>query len=179
MATNDSSKKLSKDKIIKTKKQSIQKLNKIINTATQPLEVKVGKSSIKIEAKKIKNSDKKIIQKREIINDMTIKAIPENIKSAPILPTLFVEDSIQPDEDVYDNTEVYDEGDIASAYERDFILKALQRHKEKLAPETHPDFDGESCITCSNEIPVLRLQMGKIRCVECQEKLEKRKKLYA
>lgn len=74
---------------------------------------------------------------------------------------------------------MYDEGDLASAYERGFIQDALNRHKEKLAPETHPDFDGETCIDCGAEIPALRLSMGRIRCVDCQNKLEKIKKLYA
>lgn len=179
MATNEKNKKISKDEIIKSKKKSIEKLSVLINAATKQLDVKVGESLIKIEVKKSDNSDKKIIQKREIINDMNIKSIPDAIKSEPIIPASFTESSIHYDENVYDNTEVYDEGDIASAYERDFILSALQRHKEKLAPETDPDFDGESCITCGNEIPDLRLQMGKIRCVECQEKLERRKKFYA
>lgn len=88
-------------------------------------------------------------------------------------------DTSQMEEDRFDNTEVYDEGDIASALERGYINQALQKHKEKLAPETHPDFDGESCVSCGGEIPLLRLNMGKVRCVHCQEKLEKTKKMYA
>lgn len=74
-------------------------------------------------------------------------------------------------------TEVYDDGEIASALELGFIAKALEKHKEKLAPETHPDFDGESCIVCGETIPKIRLKMGKIRCVFCQEILEKRNKM--
>ncbi len=77
----------------------------------------------------------------------------------------------------FDN-EVYDEVDIASALEMGFIAKALEAHKSKVAPETHPDFDGESCIDCGDEIPQLRLNMGKIRCVYCQEALEKKNKLH-
>lgn len=76
----------------------------------------------------------------------------------------------------FDN-EVYDEGDIASALEMSFIAQALEAHKSKVAPETHPDFDGETCIDCGDDIPQIRLDMGRIRCVHCQETLEKKKKM--
>ncbi len=77
----------------------------------------------------------------------------------------------------FDN-EVYDEGDIASALELGFIAQALEAHKAKVAPESHPDFDGESCLDCGDTIPEVRLNMGKIRCVYCQEALEKKNKLH-
>ncbi len=76
----------------------------------------------------------------------------------------------------FDN-EVYDEGDIASSLEMSFIAQALEAHKAKVAPETHPDFDGETCIECGDDIPEARLAMGRIRCVYCQEILEKKNKL--
>lgn len=37
--------------------------------------------------------------------------------------------------------------------------------------ETWPQPD---CEDCGNEIPMARLQMGRIRCVYCQERLERR-----
>lgn len=77
-----------------------------------------------------------------------------------------------------DSHDVYDEGDIASALERGFITQALNRHKEKVAAESHPDFDGESCLDCGTEIPELRLKMGRIRCVDCQAELERRNKMF-
>lgn len=80
------------------------------------------------------------------------------------------------EEETIDNTEVYDEVDLANLMERNFINAALQRNKEKLVPETHPDFDGESCILCGDEIPKERLSLGKIRCIYCQTKLEKQQK---
>lgn len=76
----------------------------------------------------------------------------------------------------FDN-EVYDEGDIASALEMGFIAQALEAHKSKVAPESHPDFDGETCIDCGDDIPEVRLAMGRIRCVYCQELLEKKNKM--
>lgn len=77
----------------------------------------------------------------------------------------------------FDN-EVYDEADIASALEMGFIAQALEAHKAKVAKETHPDFDGENCLDCGEEIPELRLSMGRIRCVYCQEALERKNKLH-
>lgn len=46
-------------------------------------------------------------------------------------------------------------------------------------PESHPDFDGENCLDCDNPIPPRRLEMGKIRCVHCQSKIEQCQKMYA
>lgn len=45
----------------------------------------------------------------------------------------------------------------------------------KVAPETHPLFDGETCIKCGDELPAARLALGRIRCVTCQTILEKRR----
>lgn len=90
-------------------------------------------------------------------------------------PTTYVEPSYGTEQIDYDD--VYDEADIASALEMGFIAKALADHKNKVAPESHPDFDGEHCIDCDTEIPQVRLNMGKIRCVDCQSELELRNKL--
>jgi RNA polymerase-binding transcription factor DksA len=81
-------------------------------------------------------------------------------------------------DDNINSTEVYDEGDIASALELGFIAQALKKHKEKVAPEKHPDFDGIHCVKCWEDIPQVRLDMGKVRCVHCQAELERTNKLY-
>lgn len=88
---------------------------------------------------------------------------------------IYVEPTYGTEEINYDD--VYDEGDIASALEMSFIAKALADHKNKVAPEKHPDFDGMHCIDCDSEIPRQRLDMGRIRCVDCQSELELRNKL--
>lgn len=80
-------------------------------------------------------------------------------------------------EGALESNEVYDEADIASALEAGFIAQALERHKEKVAPEKHPDFDGEHCVDCLIKIPEVRLEMGKVRCVHCQTELEKINKM--
>lgn len=75
-------------------------------------------------------------------------------------------------------TEVFDEADIANAIEMNNIQAAIRRNKEKLAKESHPDFDGENCIDCGEPIHKVRLELGKIRCFDCQTELEKRSKMF-
>lgn len=45
----------------------------------------------------------------------------------------------------------------------------------KVAPQKHPDFDGSNCVKCGDELPLVRLAYGRIRCVTCQTILEKRR----
>lgn len=52
--------------------------------------------------------------------------------------------------------------------------EAERRARGKSAPETHPEFNGTDCVDCEDQIPVARLVLGKVRCVECQEELERR-----
>lgn len=51
--------------------------------------------------------------------------------------------------------------------------------RSRLAPQTHPDFDGKHCVDemCGEEIPKARLDMGRIRCTECESRLEKLNKV--
>ena len=138
------------------------------------------KMSEKVEVKNV--SDSKPV-KSKVKDTVKQRAGASSVEESKLVEPNSVEKvSVQgyfEEEDNFDSREVYDDGEMASAYEMGFIKDALKRHQEKLAPEKHPDFDGESCVNCGFEIPVLRLNMGKIRCVHCQEKLEKRKKMYA
>lgn len=93
-------------------------------------------------------------------------------------PKVYIPPPTYGQQEEIDSNDVYDEGDIASALERGFIAHALNRHKEKVAAESHPDFDGECCLDCGADIPKLRLEMGRIRCVDCQTELEKRNKMF-
>lgn len=77
-----------------------------------------------------------------------------------------------------ENNEVYDEAELASALESSLLSKALKDHKQKMAPQKHPNFDGLHCIDCEDDIHPDRLKMGRIRCTDCQELheyVEKRK----
>lgn len=72
-----------------------------------------------------------------------------------------------------DNGDVFDEADHAQwqqlREQADIHSRAMQLNK----PETHPDFNGFECVECGEEIPLPRLKMHKVRCVECQNDLEK------
>lgn len=59
--------------------------------------------------------------------------------------------------------------DDAQAYNEFYQQVALKNQQAKVAPESHPDFDGLHCVDCEEEIPALRLLMSRIRCVGCQE----------
>lgn len=119
--------------------------------------------------------------KKKTVNQKVAPPVTEEKKvEQPVLPPVIPSNS-EPnyldDEQIDFNSDVFDEGDIASALELGFIAQALERHKEKVAPEKHPDFDGTHCVDCDIEIPQLRLTMGKVRCVDCQEILEKKNKM--
>lgn len=74
-------------------------------------------------------------------------------------------------------TEVFDETELAQMRNLREMEAILEAHAEKMKPENHPDFDGESCIKCGVEIPE-RVKLGKIRCVACQTIKEKYEKLH-
>jgi RNA polymerase-binding transcription factor DksA len=67
--------------------------------------------------------------------------------------------------------------DEAAALSNALADAAIDRVRRANAPETHPDFDGESCVDCGDPIPEGRLQLKKVRCVHCQGRLELRQKL--
>lgn len=56
---------------------------------------------------------------------------------------------------------------------------SLHNHRLKMAPESHPDFDGQHCVDCECDMPVERLAWGRVRCVECQEHLDRVSKMRA
>lgn len=70
-----------------------------------------------------------------------------------------------------------DESDRASAIVAILNEDALREARKLAQPETHPDFDGSHCVVCGEKIPKARLKLGRVRCVECQEKLERNRKL--
>lgn len=51
--------------------------------------------------------------------------------------------------------------------------RALERVRAAMRPETHPDFDGKHCLDCGELIPKQRRALDKIRCVRCQDTLER------
>lgn len=70
-----------------------------------------------------------------------------------------------------------DEIDRANMIANVFLSEAVEEVARRCAPETHPDFDGTHCVECGDDIPAERLNLGRIRCVYCQERIEKLSKL--
>lgn len=68
--------------------------------------------------------------------------------------------------------------DEANALAASLTEGAIAAARRANSPETHPDFDGETCVKCGDDIPELRLNMGKVRCVKCQEEIEIRQKQF-
>lgn len=58
-----------------------------------------------------------------------------------------------------------------------FNDQSVQRARKKAAAvEQDPRFDGETCIVCGIDIPAERIALKKIRCVECQTLLERKRR---
>ncbi len=56
-------------------------------------------------------------------------------------------------------------------------VAGIEASRRALAPQVSEDFDGEHCIDCGVEIPKQRLAMGRIRCTDCESKVERMRKL--
>lgn len=117
----------------------------------------------------------------------TVKAMP--LKDAPPIdsavvpaapaPSLIQEDFRGEAPEMLSNSEVYDEADQAQWIQLAEQSSFRERARLANAPETHPDFDGQHCIDCGEEIPAPRLALFKIRCVECQRALEAQRRIFA
>jgi RNA polymerase-binding transcription factor DksA len=70
------------------------------------------------------------------------------------------------------NDEVFDEADGAQHLQLREIAETQRRARLLNQPERHPDFDGKHCLDCESLIPQVRLNLQRIRCVECQQELE-------
>lgn len=79
-----------------------------------------------------------------------------------------------------EDTRCADENDRASAIEQQIneenVSGGLEKARSMMSPQQHPDFDGETCVECGEDLPKERLMMGRIYCVECQSLKEQRYK---
>jgi RNA polymerase-binding transcription factor DksA len=71
-----------------------------------------------------------------------------------------------------------DENERATLIEEQFTEAAIEAVREKVQPESHPDFDGAHCVECEELLPAARLALGRVRCVACQEQLEREARRY-
>lgn len=69
--------------------------------------------------------------------------------------------------------------EMAEKFAEDERNSRIALSSKLIAPQSSPDFDGEHCIDCGNEIPSGRLEMGRIRCTGCETAVEKRNKMFA
>jgi hypothetical protein len=76
-----------------------------------------------------------------------------------------------------------DEVDISSGIALAFEKQALETARAKSNIRNHPrysEFDGEHCVECGEEIEPARLALQvSIFCVQCQEDIERKSKLFA
>lgn len=75
-----------------------------------------------------------------------------------------------------------DEADLAFADIYRSEQQALETVLASSRPENQPnynEFDGKHCVDCGEEIIAARLIHKFIRCVDCQHKLEVRRKQYS
>ena len=71
-----------------------------------------------------------------------------------------------------------DENERATLIEAQFTDAALEAAREKAKPQFDRNFDGEHCVECGEAIPAVRLALGRVRCVACQEHLEREARAY-
>lgn len=117
---------------------------------------------------------------RAVFRDPSPKSVePKKVKASPIPQAAnnSAEDLLSiGDPGFLDATEVHDEGDHAQ-HQQLREQAAIQMRARALAkPESHPDFDGEHCVDCDVEIPIQRLNLGRVRCVDCQQFIEDKQK---
>lgn len=61
--------------------------------------------------------------------------------------------------------------DHASEVEQGFRDRAIAAARR--LPPVPKDFDGKTCVECSEDIPEQRLALGKFTCVHCQAVIER------
>ena len=72
----------------------------------------------------------------------------------------------------FPSDEVLDEGEMAQFIQLKEQAAISARARELNRPEFHPDFDGKNCVECGEAMPKGRLELKRVRCVDCQSFLE-------
>lgn len=78
--------------------------------------------------------------------------------------------------EVEHSADMYDQ---AAAVSELLLEAALARQADKMAPQTHPDFDGAHCLDCGVPMPATRLIASRIRCTECETIKEQKDRQFA
>ena len=72
-----------------------------------------------------------------------------------------------------------DQIEMASQIQEKINEQGLALVRAAGGPQKHPDFDGEHCVDCEDDLPPVRIAYGRIRCTPCQtaaEQAAKRRK---
>lgn len=128
------------------------------------IEGKVARAIVPSSSTPINKEDKKTVSERALISQTTSQA-PNILESDEGANPGFMQ-----------NDEVFDETDYAQHLQLMEQADVSRRARELNRPQTHPDFDGKHCVECEIVIPKLRLDAGRVRCVECQEEIENESK---
>lgn len=100
----------------------------------------------------------------------TIRSTHESNLSDRVVAHLDVDEGMDPG--FFPRDEVVDEAEIAQHIQLKEQAAISVRARELNRPETHPDFDGQTCVECGEDIPPARLLLRRVRCVDCQTFLE-------
>ena len=72
-----------------------------------------------------------------------------------------------------------DINDLASLHEQSTINASIAYFSQLATrTESHPDFDGVSCVACGDDLPTGRLLIGKVRCTYCQSAMERQSRVF-
>lgn len=139
-----------------------------------------SKKETQVKNKRTSSISPKMKEKNVPQKEKFSKAKPKKVSSDLSQQDIYKKISISahPISDVGDpgflgNDDVFDETDYAQWQQIRELADIQSRALTLNQPERHPDFDGKTCIECGEDIPEARLRMHKIRCIDCQEELEK------
>ena len=71
-----------------------------------------------------------------------------------------------------------DELDRASDIEIASTEEGIRRSLAKLRPQYDSRFDGIHCVDCGEALPAIRVTNTRVRCVDCQELVDRKGKLW-
>ncbi len=63
--------------------------------------------------------------------------------------------------------------DLAARYTENYIDEVRRRNKPEQVQRPDGSWPEPDCVECGDAIPTARLSLGKIRCIFCQEALER------
>lgn len=63
--------------------------------------------------------------------------------------------------------------DLAARYTETYIDEVRRRNKPEQVQRADGSWPEPDCVECGDAIPTARLSLGKIRCIFCQEALER------